>query len=77
MIYLPVYFHKGLGYNSVTAGLSLLAYTLPTLGFPPLGERLALRYKPGVVIPLGLFTIGLDLILMKIGSSVHQASWLT
>jgi EmrB/QacA subfamily drug resistance transporter len=77
MIYLPIYFQKGLGYKSVTAGLSLLAYTLPTLVVPPLGERLALRYKPGVVIPIGLFTIGLGFILMKLGSSVNQASWLT
>ncbi len=77
MIYLPIYFQSGLGYDSVFAGLSLLAYTLPTLLFPPLGERLALRYRPGVVIPAGLFTIGLGFILMKLGSSVDQASWLT
>ena len=77
MIYLPIYFQKGLGYDSITAGLALLAYTLPTLVFPPLGERLALRYRPGIVIPLGLFTIGLGFILMKLGSSVAQASWWT
>jgi EmrB/QacA subfamily drug resistance transporter len=77
MIYLPIYFQKGLGYNSVTAGLSLLAYTLPTLVVPPLGERLASRYRPRVAIPFGLFTIGLGFILMKLGSSVDQASWLT
>lgn len=73
----PDLFPKGLGYNSVTAGLSLLAYTLPTLLFPPLGEYLAIRYKPGVAIPFGLFTIGLGFILMKLGSSIDQASWLT
>jgi EmrB/QacA subfamily drug resistance transporter len=77
MIYLPIYFQKGLGYNSLTAGLSLLAYTLPALVVPPLGERLALRYTPGVAIPFGLFTIGLGFILMKVGTSVAQASWLT
>lgn len=77
MIYLPIYFQKGLAYNSVTAGLALLAYTLPTLVIPPLGEGLAVRYKPGVVIPLGLFTIGLGFILMKLGSGLSQASWLT
>lgn len=77
MIYLPIYFQSGLGYDSVTAGLSLLAYTLPTLVFPPLGERLALRYRPGAVIPAGLFTIGLGFILMKFGSSIDHASWLT
>jgi EmrB/QacA subfamily drug resistance transporter len=77
MIYLPIYFQAGLGYDSVTAGLSLLAYTLPTLVVPPVAERLALRYRPGLVIPIGLFTIGLGLILMKVGSSIEHASWLT
>ncbi len=77
MIYLPIYFQAGLGYDSVTVGLSLLAYTLPTLVVPPVAERLALRYRPGLVIPIGLFTIGLGFVLMKIGSSVANASWLT
>ena len=77
MIYLPIYFQSGLGYDTVTAGLSLLAYTLPTLVIPPLGERLALRYRPGAVISAGLFTIGLGFILMRYGSSVAHASWLT
>jgi len=77
MIYLPIYFQSGLGYDTVTAGLSLLAYTLPTLVIPPVGERLALRYQPGFVIPLGLFTIGLGFVLMKFGSSAAHASWLT
>ncbi|MGO4712995.1 MFS transporter [Bradyrhizobium sp. 2TAF24] len=77
MIYLPIYFQSGLGYDAVTAGLSLLAYTLPTLVFPPLGERLALRYRPGVVIPAGLITIGAGFLLMRFGSAAAQASWLT
>jgi EmrB/QacA subfamily drug resistance transporter len=77
MIYLPIYFQKGLGYSSVTAGLALLAYALPSLVVPPLGERLAIRYGPRVAIPFGLFTIGLGLVFMKLGSSVAQASWLT
>ncbi|EJM07267.1 drug resistance transporter, EmrB/QacA subfamily [Pseudomonas sp. GM102] len=77
MIYLPIYFQSGLGYDPVMAGLALLAYTLPTLVFPPVGERLALRYRPGIVIPCGLFTIGLGFMLMKFGSSLEQASWLT
>ena len=77
MIYIPIFFQKALGYNSVAAGLSLLSYTLPTLVVPPLGENLALRYRPGVVIPFGLFTIGLGFILMKLGSDVAPASWLT
>ncbi|MBB3228670.1 EmrB/QacA subfamily drug resistance transporter [Luteibacter sp. Sphag1AF] len=77
IIYLPIYFQSALGYGAVAAGVSLLAYTLPTLVFPPIGERLALRYGPGRVIPGGLFTIGLGFFLMKIGSSVEHASWLT
>src|SRR5471032_3586242 len=77
MIYLPLYFSNGLGYASVGTGTALLAYTLPTLLVPPLGERLALRYRPGTVIPAGLFTIGLGFFLMYWGSGAEQASWLT
>jgi EmrB/QacA subfamily drug resistance transporter len=77
MIYLPIWFQAGLGYGSVSAGLALLAYTLPTLVMPPLGERLALRYRPGLVIPAGLFTIGAGFMLMKLGSGAAQPDWLT
>jgi EmrB/QacA subfamily drug resistance transporter len=77
MIYLPIWFQAGLGYDSVSAGLALLTYTLPTLLMPPLAERLSLRYKPGVIIPTGLFTIGLGFILMKFGSAASQPDWLT
>lgn len=77
MIYLPIWFQAGLGYDSVTAGLGLLAYTLPALVVPPLAERLSLRYQPRLVIPAGLFTIGLGFMLMKLGSGVENASWLT
>jgi MFS family permease len=77
MIYLPIWFQAGLGYDSLAAGLALLAYTLPTLAVPPLAERLSLRYRPGLVIPAGLFIIGLGFILMKLGSTAAHASWLT
>jgi EmrB/QacA subfamily drug resistance transporter len=77
MIYLPIYFQSGLGYGVVPAGLSLLAYTLPTLLIPPLAERLSVRYHPRVVIPSGMFTIGLGFMLMKLGSEADHASWLT
>ncbi len=77
MIYLPIWYQAGLGYGSLAAGLSLLAYTLPTLAVPPLAERLSLRYRPGLVIPGGLFTIGLGFLLMKFGSAADHASWLT
>ncbi|CAM2145121.1 Drug resistance transporter, EmrB/QacA subfamily [Pararobbsia alpina] len=77
MIYLPIYFRGVLGYSSVTAGLSLLAYTLPTLVVPPFAERLMARHDPRAVIPAGLFTIGLGFMLMWLGSRGAQASWLT
>lgn len=77
MIYLPIYFQGGLGYASVSAGLSLLAYTLPTLVVPPLAERFALRFGSRRVIPLGMFTIGAGFVLMKFGSSAAHADWLT
>ncbi|MFK3777652.1 MFS transporter [Agrobacterium sp. NPDC089420] len=77
MIYLPIWFQAGLGYDSVAAGLGLLAYTLPALVVPPLAERLSLRYQPRLVIPAGLFVIGLGFMLMKFGSGIENASWLT
>ena len=77
IIYLPIYFQGCLGYDVITVGLSLLAYTLPTLVIPPLAERLSVRYRPGIVIPLGLFTIGLGFIVMRYGSLADQPSWLT
>ena len=76
IIYLPIYFHVGLGYDSVQTGWALLAYTLPTLFIPPFAERLSLRYEPGVVIPLGLTTIGLGFVLMWFGSMSATPGWL-
>jgi EmrB/QacA subfamily drug resistance transporter len=77
MIYLPIYFQSCLGYDVVSAGLSLLAYTLPTLVIPPLAERLSLRYQPRIIIPSGMFTIGLGFLLMKFGAASENASWLS
>ncbi|RTQ35229.1 MFS transporter [Variovorax gossypii] len=77
MIYLPIYFQGALGYDAVIAGSALLAYTLPTLVLPPLAERLSLRYRPGIVIPAGLFVIGLGFIAMRYGSGMAHASWMT
>jgi EmrB/QacA subfamily drug resistance transporter len=74
IIYLPIYFQSALGEGPIAAGLSLLAYTLPTLVFPPIGERLALRYRPAVVIPAGLLTIGLGFLLMKAGTAFGHGS---
>jgi EmrB/QacA subfamily drug resistance transporter len=77
MIYFPIYFQHALGYDVVTAGSSLLAYTVPTLLVPPLAERLSLKYQPGIIIPLGLFTIGLGFFGMKYSLGAEHASWLT
>lgn len=77
IIYLPIYFQGCLGYDVITVGLSLLAYTLPTLIVPPLAERLSARYRPGLVIPFGLFTIGLGFIVMRYGSLAENPGWLT
>lgn len=75
MIYLPVYYQSGLGYDSVTTGLALLAYTLPTLLMPPVGEKLTARFGASRLIPFGLFTIGAGFILMLI-AVVHHLSLL-
>ena len=77
MIYLPIWFQAGFGYDSMTAGLALLAYTLPALVMPPVAERLALRFRPSLVIPAGLFTIGLGFMLMRLGSAAAHADWRT
>jgi len=77
MIYLPIWFHAGLGLDGFSTGRALLAYTLPTLVMPPLAERLSLRYWPGVIIPSGLAIIGIGFFLMKWGSAAAHASWLT
>ncbi|MGH6614263.1 MFS transporter [Sphingomonas sp.] len=77
MIYLPIWFHAGLGYDTVTTGTALLAYTLPALLVPPVAERLALRYRAALVIPAGLFVIGLGFFVMKAGSAAADASWVT
>lgn len=76
IIYLPIYFHIGLGYDAIHTGLALLAYTLPTLFVPPVAERLAVRYHPGYIIPLGLATIGLGFLIMLGSNHSPQTGWL-
>ncbi len=73
MIYIPIWFEAGLGLGGIATGIALLAYTLPTLIVPPFAERLLLRRGPGVVIPAGLFTIGLGFLLMKFGPAAGAA----
>lgn len=77
MIYLPIYFTIGLGYDSAVTGLVLLAYTAPFLVMAPVAQYLLHRYGARTVIPLGLFTIGLGFLLMRFGSALLEASWLT
>ncbi|WP_447590429.1 MFS transporter [Aquipseudomonas campi] len=74
MIYLPLYFQAGLGYDTMTAGGALLAYTLPTLLVPPLAERLALRYGAERIIPLGLGMMGAGFIVMAAVNQADQPS---
>ncbi|GAA3764047.1 MFS transporter [Flavobacterium ginsengiterrae] len=77
IIYLPIYFQSCLGYDVVTVGLSLLAYTLPTLIIPPFAELLSARYRSGIIVPLGMYIIGLGFILMRFGVAAEHASWIT
>lgn len=77
MIYLPIYFTAGLGYDSTITGLVLLAYTIPFLVMTPVAQYLLHRYGARLVIPFGLFTIGLGFLLMRFGSAAPAASWLT
>ncbi|PRD41684.1 MFS transporter [Phyllobacterium phragmitis] len=77
VIYLPIWFQAGLGYDSVTAGFALLAYTLPTLVAPPFGERMLSRHGPVIVLPLGLFVIGAGFLLMRLGAMSEFPGWLT
>ncbi|MDR2311159.1 MAG: MFS transporter [Brucellaceae bacterium] len=77
VIYLPLYLQAVLGYDAITSGLTVMAYTVPTIIIPPIAEKLLLRRGPGFVIPLGLFTIGLGFMLLNIVISSGYASWMT
>jgi EmrB/QacA subfamily drug resistance transporter len=77
MIYLPIYLQHGLGYSVDMAAVVTLAYTLPTLVLPPLAERLTLKYRPSLIIPVGMYIIGGGLLLMNVGSGADDPSWLT
>ncbi|WJS85775.1 MFS transporter [Paracoccus sp. TOH] len=77
VIYLPIYLQAVLGYDAIAAGLTVLAYTVPTILVPPLAERLLLSRGPGLVIPLGLFTIGAGFGLLHIVASSEHANWMT
>jgi len=74
MIYLPIYFHAVLGYDSTTSGLFLLAYTLPFLAMTPVAEHLLQRCGARIAVPLGLATIGAGFLLMAWGAAADAAS---
>ncbi len=74
IIFFPIYYQSALDYDIVVASLSLLAYTLPTLVIPPFAERLSHRHEPAVIIPLGMFTIGLGFMAMRLGAGFSHAS---
>ncbi|MDE9542371.1 MFS transporter [Xenorhabdus bovienii] len=77
IIYLPIYLQNVLGYNSVMAGLIVLAYTLPTIVIPPYAERLFLKRGPKFVIPIGLFFISIGFILLHFVVKTEYASGIT
>lgn len=77
MIYLPIYLQRGLGYDIDVAAAALLGFTIPTLLLPPVAERLALRFRPGVTIPIGMYVIGAGFLLMYLGSRAQDPTWLT
>lgn len=76
MVYLPIYFTVGLGFDSTETGLAVLAYTVPFLVMPPVAQYLLLRTSARIVIPLGLFTIGLGFIAMWLATGIEPASGL-
>lgn len=77
VIYLPIYLQAVLGYDAIMAGMTVLAYTLPTIVMPPLAERLLLSRGPRFVIPIGLFTIGAGFILLMLVTTSGHSSWMT
>ncbi|HQC94608.1 MAG TPA: MFS transporter [Aquabacterium sp.] len=72
MVYLPLYFTAGMGWDISRTGLALLVYTVPFLVMPPIAQWLLLRYQARIVIPSGLFTIGLGFMLMQVGSGFSE-----
>jgi EmrB/QacA subfamily drug resistance transporter len=77
IVYLPVYLETGLGYDVEIAAALLLGYTLPTFVLPPVAERMALRFGPARMIPIGLGVIGGGLLLIHLGTAVSHPNWTT
>jgi len=77
IIYFPIYLQTVLGYDTITTGLIVLAYTLPTIILPTFAEKLLLRRGPGFIIPLGLLTISAGFILLTIAIAGNNPRWFT
>lgn len=77
IIYFPIYLQSVLGYSSLVTGLTVLAYTLPTVIMPPIAEKLLAKRGPSLVIPLGLFSIATGFIVMRLVATTEYASWAT
>ena len=76
MIFLPLYFSAGFGYDTATTGLMLLVYTVPFLVMPPIAQWLLVRLGAHAVIPGGLGLIGLGFLLMRFGTGhAHLGGW--
>jgi len=77
IIYFPIYLQSVLGYSSVMAGLTVLAYTFPTVIVPPYAERLLVKRGPKFVIPLGLLVIAGGFMFLHLIASSDYASLIT
>lgn len=75
MMYLPIWLRAGLGFDDLSSGMALLAYTLPTLVTPPLAELAALRHGADRIIPIGLATTGLGFFAMMLATTLGSALW--
>jgi EmrB/QacA subfamily drug resistance transporter len=77
VVYFPIYLQGVLGYDGITAGLTVLALTLPTIVVPPYAEKILIKQGPKFLISLGLVCISGGFFLLWVIASSPEASWLT
>lgn len=77
VVYFPIYLQSVLGYDGITAGLTVLALTLPTIVVPPYAEKNLIKHGPKFLISLGLTCISGGFFLLWAIASSPEASWLT
>ncbi|SHE92032.1 drug resistance transporter, EmrB/QacA subfamily [Marinomonas polaris DSM 16579] len=77
VVYFPIYLQSVLGYDGITAGLTVLALTLPTIVVPPYAEKILIKHGPKFLISLGLTCISGGFFLLWAIASSPEASWLT